>query len=101
MVRTASVVMQRVGYGVLFAMVAPVATLVAVAVAVTSAGPVMTRMPRLLPNGRIEFVRAFRTASLYNGRLTLVGRALIGSHLATLPVLASRFASRAGALPLR
>jgi lipopolysaccharide/colanic/teichoic acid biosynthesis glycosyltransferase len=84
----------------------PVMILAAVAVLATSAGPMLTRSGRIGPDGRVVFLRQFRTTYRHeNGHGALPGRSravtpvgwvLQRSGIARLPMLADVWEGKIG-----
>jgi len=87
----------RAGCAVLLLAALPVMALAAVAVLATSAGPTLTRLGRIGPDGRVVFLRQFRTTYRHeighgalpsrSRRTTPVGWVLRRSGIARLPML--------------
>ena len=96
----------RAGCGALLLAALPVMVLAAVAVLATSAGPTLTRSGHLGPEGRLVFLRQFRTTYRRDiedeaspGRscgVTPVGSVLRRSGIARLPVLLDVWQGRIG-----
>lgn len=72
---------------------------------VTSAGPVITRLPSIGADGRLVYLRQFRTTyrdggeqdvSASSGKVTPVGRLLRLSGIAGLPMLADGWMGKIG-----
>ena len=87
----------RAGCGVLLLAALPVMAPAAAAVLATSAGPTLTRSGRIGPDGRVVFLRQFRTTYRHqighgalpsrSRRTTPVGWVLRRSGIARLPML--------------
>ncbi len=87
----------RAGYAMLLLAALPVMALAAVAVLATSAGPTLTRLGRIGPDGQVVFLRQFRTTYRHeighgalprrSRRTTPVGWVLRRSGIARLPML--------------
>jgi lipopolysaccharide/colanic/teichoic acid biosynthesis glycosyltransferase len=86
----------RAGCGVLLLAALPVMVPAAAAVLATSAGPTLTRLGRISPDGRVVFLRQFRTTYRHEighgapsrfRRTTPVGWVLRQSGIARLPML--------------
>ncbi len=83
----------------------PIVLLAGFAVMVTSAGPIVTRLPSMGSDGRVVFLRQFRTTyrddrgpdvPARSGKITPVGRFLRLSGIARLPMLTDSWMSRLG-----
>ena len=95
----------RIGSAVLLALTLPVTVVAALAVLLTSPGPVIQRRAVVRADRRVVFVRRFRTTGRH-GRtqrrasvgeaqaVTPVGRLLELSHVARLPALVDVWAGR-------
>ena len=95
----------RAGCGVLLLATLPVTVPAAAAVLATSAGPLLTRSGRIGPDGRLVFLRQFRTtyrheighgAPRRSRRTTPVGWVLRRSGIARLPRLLDVWQGRIG-----
>ena len=93
--------------GCTFALLAtfPIVLLAGLAVMMTSAGPIITRPPSISTDGRVVFLRQFRTTYLddgeqdvpaSSGKITPVGRFLRRSGVARLPMLADGWMGKIG-----
>ncbi len=98
----------RAGCAALLLVALPVMALAAVAVLATSAGPAFTLLGRIGPDGRVVFLRQFRTAYRHeigqgawpgrSRRLTPVGRVLRQTGVARLPMLLDVWDGKIGLL---
>ncbi len=95
----------RAGCGVLLLAALPVMAPAAAAVLATSAGPTLTRLGRIGPDGRVVFLRQFRTtyrheighgAPSRSRRTTPVGWVLRRSGIARLPTLLDVWQGKVG-----
>ena len=83
----------------------PVVLLAGLAVITTSAGPTIIRLPSIDADGRVVFLRQFRTtyrdggkqdSPASSGKVTPVGRFLRRSGIARLPMLADGWMGKVG-----
>lgn len=96
----------RVGCAALLLAALPLMALAAVAVLATSAGPTLTRLGRIGPDGRVVFLRQFRTTYRHeighgalpsrSRRTTPVGWVLRRSGIARLPMLLDVWGGKVG-----
>ncbi len=96
----------RAGCAMLLLAALPVMALAAVAVLATSAGPTLTRLGRIGPDGRVVFLRQFRTTYRHeighgalpsrSRRTTPVGWVLRRSGIARLPMLLDVWQGKVG-----
>lgn len=95
----------RVGCIIALIVAFPVMLLAGFAVLATSAGPTMTRSPSIGADGRVRFLRRFRTTyracgeqetTAGSGDITPIGRLLKLSGIVRLPALMDVWMSRAG-----
>ena len=96
----------RAGCGALLLAMLPVMVPAGAAVLATSAGPMLTRSGRIGPDGRIVFLRQFRTTYRHeighgallgrSRRTTPVGWVLRRSGIARLPMLADVWQGKIG-----
>lgn len=96
----------RIGSAVLLALTLPLTIVAALAVLLTSPGPVIQRKAIVRADSQVVFVRRFRTTGRHGPAqrrasvgeaqsVTLVGGLLERSHIAWLPALADVWAGRA------